>query len=389
MKILHTSDWHLGKKLEGYSRIIEQRKFIDELIDVADEKEVDIVVVAGDIFDVPNPSSEAEYLYYQALKRLSNSGNRAVIVIAGNHDNPQKIVASEPLSREHGIISFGTPLEEKKPGKYGEFRITESFRGGIVLDLNGQKLFINALPYPSEKSLNEVWVEKEGVSYSKRIGEVLHETHSNNTENLKSIIIAHLFTVGAENDGSERQIELGGSLAFNLSDAPKADYIALGHIHKPMNFKKYNAAYSGSSLEYRVSEAKFDKKVLIKDLASGNLEEIMLTNHKPIKEYTVFSIEDAITKAEDLIETNEWIYLYIECNRPLKNSELKKIKNNKNIIEIIPNIQWEKEEEEFLIEEYSNEKVLEAFKVFYKKENNTEIDEKTEDIFLKLIGEVE
>ena len=60
MKILHTSDWHLGKKLEGYSRIIEQKKFIDELIDIADEKEVDIVVVAGDIFDVPNPPSEAE-----------------------------------------------------------------------------------------------------------------------------------------------------------------------------------------------------------------------------------------------------------------------------------------------------------------------------------------
>lgn len=391
MKILHTSDWHLGKKLEGYSRIDEQRIFIDELVDIADSKEVDVVVVAGDIFDVPNPSAKAEILYYQALKRLSNDGKRPVVVIAGNHDNPQKIVAAEPLAREHGIITFGIPLEEKDTGTYGRFQITESFRGAVVIDLGEEKLFVNALPYPSEKTLNETWIEdeKEGLTYSKRIGEILHSTHSNNTNKLKNIIVSHLFALGAESDGTERQIELGGSLAFNLGDAPKADYIALGHIHKPMKFSKYNAAYCGSNIEYRVSEAKFNKKVLIKDLDSGDLEEVLLKNHKPIKEYTVFSIDEAIIKAEALIGEKEWIYLYIECDRPLKNSELRRIKTNKNIIEIIPNIHYEGEEEELLIEDYTTDRVAEAFDAFYRKETGSKIDEKTKDIFLRLIGEVQ
>ena len=391
MKILHTSDWHLGKRLEGYSRIEEQRIFIDELVEIADSKEVDIVVVAGDIFDVPSPSARAETLYYEALKRLSSGGKRPVVVIAGNHDNPQKIVAAEPLAREHGIITFGVPLEEKNIGKYGEFQVVESYRGAVVIDLDGEKIFINALPYPSEKTLNEIWVEDEekGLTYSKRIGEILQSTHANNKNNLKNIIVSHLFALGAESDGTERQIELGGSLAFNLGDAPKADYIALGHIHKPMKFSKYNAAYCGSNIEYRVSEARFDKKVLIKDLDSGELEEVPLTNSKPIKEYTVFSIDEAIIKAEKTIDEREWIYLYIECDRPLKNSELRRIKSNKNIIEIIPNIKYAGEEEELLIEDYTTDRVAEAFDAFYKRETNSKIDEKTKDIFLRLIGEVQ
>ncbi len=389
MKILHTGDWHLGKRLEGYSRIEEQNRFIDELIEIADREEVEMIVVAGDIFDTPNPPSEAEHLYYRALKELSNGGKRPVVVIAGNHDSPKKIVASEPIAREHGIISFGAPLEEKETGTYGKFQVTESYRGGVVIEVAGEEVFVNALPYPSEKTLNEVWGRDEESSYSQRIGEVLRETHSHKREGLKSIIIAHLFTLGAENEGSERQIELGGSLAFNLGNAPEADYIALGHIHKPMEFKAYNAAYSGSNLEYRVSEAKFNKKILVKDLESGELKKIDITNHKPIKEYTAMDIEDAIGKAEALMEREEWIYLRIETERPLKNSELRRIKANKNIIEIIPNIKWEGQDEEILVEEYSREGIADAFKAFYKKNTNMEADKKTEEIFLRLIGEDE
>ena len=83
MKILHTSDWHLGKKLEGYSRISEQEKFMENLVRIAEGEEVDMVLVAGDIYDVPNPPSDAERLFYRGVKKLSDGGKRPVVIIPG------------------------------------------------------------------------------------------------------------------------------------------------------------------------------------------------------------------------------------------------------------------------------------------------------------------
>lgn len=389
MKILHTSDWHLGKKLEGYSRIDEQKKFIDEIIDIADREEVDMVIIAGDIYDNPHPSSEAEKLYFEGAKTLSNKGQRAVIVIAGNHDSPDKLLASDTLSKEFGIITFGRPLEIKETGSYGQFEVIESCKGGIVLKINGEELFVNALPYPSEKTLNEVWErEDEERTYSQRIGEILAETHSNKREDLKSIIVSHLFTIGSQKDGTEREIELGGSLAFDLNHLPQSDYTALGHIHKPMVFKDKNCVYSGSPMEFRISESKFDKKVFIKDLDTDELKEIELKIHKEIKAYTLFSIEDAIEKSKELMDSNQWIYLYIETDRPLTGKETREIKRNKDIIEIVPRINWQ-DNDEFSIEEYNLENIKEAFSNFYKKNRNIEVSEDTYNAFLGLIGEVE
>ena len=109
MKILHTADWHLGKKLEGISRLQEQRAVLEEICAIADHEAVDAVLVAGDLFDTFNPSSEAEELLYKTLKQLSRNGTRAVVAIAGNHDSPERIEAPDPLARACGIIFAGYP----------------------------------------------------------------------------------------------------------------------------------------------------------------------------------------------------------------------------------------------------------------------------------------
>ena len=131
MKILHTSDWHLGKKLEGYSRIEEQEKFLEELKEICNREEIQVILIAGDVYDSSNPPVEAEKLYFKAIKDLSNNGDRLIIVIAGNHDNPEKLLASTPFSSEYGIITFGKPLEVKELGQYGKWEVIESFEGGI------------------------------------------------------------------------------------------------------------------------------------------------------------------------------------------------------------------------------------------------------------------
>ena len=109
MRILHTADWHVGKKLERYPRLDEQKEVLNEIAKIADDKRADLVVVAGDLFDNFSPSTDAEHSFYRALKRLSAEGRRPVIAIAGNHDSPDRIEVPNPLALENGIFFSGYP----------------------------------------------------------------------------------------------------------------------------------------------------------------------------------------------------------------------------------------------------------------------------------------
>jgi len=109
MRILHTSDWHLGKKLDNFSRIEEQKQVLAEICKIADQEKVDVVIIAGDLFDTYNPGTEAEELFYKTLKKLAKNGSRPVIAIAGNHDSPDRIEVPDPLAKECGIILAGFP----------------------------------------------------------------------------------------------------------------------------------------------------------------------------------------------------------------------------------------------------------------------------------------
>ena len=115
MKILHTSDWHLGKHLENFSRLEEQEAVLKEICDIATLEDVQVVMIAGDLFDTFNPSTEVVELFYRYLKKLTNNGKRAVIAIAGNHDSPERIEAPDPLARECGILFVGFPHAEVTP----------------------------------------------------------------------------------------------------------------------------------------------------------------------------------------------------------------------------------------------------------------------------------
>lgn len=390
MKIIHTSDWHFGKKLEGVKRIDEQKKFIETFVKIIEEESPQIILIAGDIFDTVNPSAEAETLFYQSIKKISNNGNRAVIIIPGNHDNSERLAASASLSKEFGIIIYEKPFEIKEIGKYGGFEIIASGRGSIEIKINGERVFIYSLPYPSPTALN---INFEECVYSEKIGEILKEGIKSKPFNIPGIIISHLFVTGSSGDGDERNIELGGSLAVNIDDLPDIDYIALGHIHRPMKFEKKRAYYSGSPIEYRSSENKYKKKVFVAEL-KGNLEtevkEIILENYKPIKNYTVYSGEEAVELAQKLINSEEWIYLTIQSNRYLTGGEIRAIKENKNIVQIIPELKPLLETTSKILEnniDYLKMGSKPLFIEFYKNDDGIEPSEDLVKLFLKIVGD--
>lgn len=266
MKILHTSDWHLGKKLEGQSRILEQKLFINNLADIIQKHNVDLLLIAGDIYDTYNPSADAEKLF-DSLKQLSFNGKVGIILIAGNHDNPSRLEAISYLSKDYGSIIFDIPFKIISPGQYGILNIYNSVPGGIYIDINGESIYLYALPYPNDSNLNENFNE---TSYDLKIKQLLEEGISHNKNDIPTIIMTHLYVAGSMGEDI-KNLELGGAKAISINSLPNVDYIALGHVHKPMIFKKKNAYYCGSPIEYRVTENRFNKQINIIDTKNLHL----------------------------------------------------------------------------------------------------------------------
>ena len=266
MKILHTSDWHLGKKLDGYERIEEQKKFISDLLNIIENNEIDLLIVAGDIYDSPNPPIEAERIYYDFVKKIGALKKCAVIIIAGNHDSGKRLTVTREIERDYGIIVLESPIEIIDEGKYSKAIISNSHEGCFQIEINEKKAFISVLPYISDIEAENILknlkskeiidenkenekIEFSSMSYSEKIRDIYKSKEKYWDKKIPYIAIGHIFVSNSEIEESENGLEFGGAYTVKLNHLPQSDYAALGHIHKPMKFLKYKAIYSGSPIE--------------------------------------------------------------------------------------------------------------------------------------------
>ena len=227
MRIIHTGDWHLGKNLEGMSRLEEQAEFLEDFIRIVEDNRADLVIIAGDVYDSFTPSAKAEILFYNTLKRLSKDGERLILVIAGNHDSPDRLVAAWPLAQPHGIIMLGTPKSTVPIGTYGRHEVIKSEPGIVEVMIGEEKAVIAAIAFPSEKRLNEVLYlgtdedEEKLESYEARMIQLFTELEKHYRDDTINLLVSHIFVMGSEESGSERSIQLGGSYLINSSIFPK------------------------------------------------------------------------------------------------------------------------------------------------------------------------
>ncbi|QZY55887.1 exonuclease SbcCD subunit D [Crassaminicella profunda] len=397
MRILHTSDWHLGKNLENASRIEEQEKFIDDFVEIVEENNIDLVMIAGDIYDHSNPSAKAEKMFYRALKKISKDGERIVLIIAGNHDNPERLVAASPLAYEQGIILLDKPKCKAEVGPCGKHKIVDSEEGCLEIEINGERAVIVAMPYPSEKRLNEVIydsIEEENrqKSYSQRLGELFQELSKKYREDTINLAVSHLFVIGGEESASERNIQLGGSLAVRASDLPlKAQYIALGHLHRPQEIKNKNTkiVYAGSPLQYSKSERGYSKCCYRVEVSAGceaKVEKILLKNYKPIEVWKCENVEDAIKMCEENRERDVWVYFEIKTDQYITQEDIKAMKGfKKDILEIKPIVEGHEEEE--VSYDLKEKNIDELFKEFYYSQRSVNPTKEIMDLFLKVASE--
>ncbi len=394
MKFIHTSDWHIGKNLEGHSRLQEQEKFCDDFIKIVESNELDMVIIAGDVYDTSNPSSAAEKLFYKTVCKLADNGKRCVLVIAGNHDNPERLEAISPLAKEQGIIVLGYPLSSTTKSKYDSFEIIEAKEGCIKLQIKDEKVTIITLPYPSEKRLNDVikGIDDENEiqkTYSKKIGDIFRELEQNFEQDSINLAVSHLFVCGGTTSESERQIQLGGSLVVNKEDLPQnSQYTALGHLHKPQKAsERLKVYYSGSPLQYSVKERNYAKGANIVEVSAKSepkIETIYFNNYKPIEVFKCNGIEEALNICEENKDRDIWSYFEIKTQEVISQSNIKKMKEYmKDIIEIKPIIVSDYEEEKIDLKEKS---MAQLFNDFYKFKEKCEPRGELMDLFLDIVS---
>ncbi|GHA33441.1 nuclease SbcCD subunit D [Salinimicrobium marinum] len=270
MKILHTADWHIGKKLHKHDLSKDFELFIHWLSGTIEKEKVDVLLVSGDVFDLANPSSEGRKQYYKALMELRKLDCK-IILTGGNHDSPGMLDAPREILRELDMHVIGG--------------LPENLEDVIIpiTDKDGKPaLVIAALPYLRDSDLRGA---KDGYTYDDRLEAIRRgiqgifaqaaDICQKQYPALPALAMGHLFAAGSETSESERDIQIGNQAAFNaLQFGEYFSYIALGHIHKP---QKVSAAvptyYSGSPLQLSFSERKDNKRVLLIDPENGWIPE--------------------------------------------------------------------------------------------------------------------
>lgn len=311
MRILHTSDWHLGKRLGGFSRLDEQRQVLAEVVAVANRYDVDLVLVAGDLWDVYNPASEAVALLYQTLKALSGGGRRPVVAIAGNHDAPERVEAAVMLAAENGIILSGFPDTNpcQSPALAGA-TVINSAPGFIELLTSRCAWPVRLLltPYANEFRLRQFL----GIDTTAGLREALqarwHELAAKYCSPLGiNLLVGHLFMNSGGGDRPEEPVEearpittVGGAGEMWASMVPpQIQYVAMGHLHRRIITadSPVPVVYPGSILQYSFAEAGQPKSVEIVEVQPGRSPvffPVVLSGVRPLIRHTASSPDEAL-----------------------------------------------------------------------------------------------
>ena len=314
MKILHTSDWHLGQNFMGKSRKEEHEAFFSWLLEQIKVEKIDVLIVAGDIFDTGTPPNYALELYFNLLKQLSSLTYLTTIITAGNHDSVAKLNAPKQLLKVLNIhvVTSGNEDDEQVIPIYKNNKLE-----AVVCAVPFLRDFVVRNAVSGEGSKDKEILLNSGIKahYQKVHKEALTLMDNNN---IPIIATGHLTTVGSRTSESEREIYIGGTLDIGSDFLGKEfDYVALGHLHHNQKVGVNHVRYSGSPIALGFSEAKSVKKVNIVTFENKKVEvkelEIPLFQPLLLLKGNLEKVKEQLVKIED---KSTWIEVQLQDDNP-------------------------------------------------------------------------
>ena len=271
MRFLHTSDWHLGRLFHGVSLVEDQAHALTALRVLLRDSRPDALIIAGDVYDRAVPPPEAVELFDDFLSAVTSELAIPVVIIAGNHDSPERLGFGARLLARSGVHIAGKVHDAVVP---------------VVLGDAHGRVHVLPVPYAEPAVVREVLGRSELVGHDASMRARLEVARAQVPAGERSVLIAHAFVAGGEASDSERPLTVGGSGAVDVRAMDGFSYVALGHLHRPQRLGADHVRYSGSLLKYSFSEAEHTKGVALVTLdAAGacTVESIALPPRRDVR----------------------------------------------------------------------------------------------------------
>lgn len=373
MKILHTSDLHIGKYIGTYDLKEDTEYVLNQVVDTAIRERVEVVLISGDIFDRPNPSEEAIKMYVSFLKGLLDK-NIKVIAISGNHDSGIRLSAYKDILGKGYFVEgeFNSPMRKVSLNdEYGpvNFYLLPFFTPFIVK--------------------SNLKLEKGLENYDLAMDEIIKRENIDTSQ--RNIILAHQFVAGFKFGGSEEDFSysngdeknVAGVGIISLDKFQNFDYVALGHIHKPQKISRETIRYSGSLLKYKTSEIDGpDKSVVIIDLKEKGNIEVKLDPIKPLHPFR--KIEGLLSELTNTNPNeNDYVYLIVDDDKTPIEAKNKLTPYYKRIVDIeFPNDTLQQKMN--LDTSLADKRPIDFICEYYREKTNKDLDEENK----KLLAEI-
>ncbi len=393
MKIIHTSDWHIGKIVNEYSMIDDQKYILNKLIELIDEENIDVLMIAGDVYDRSIPPVEAVELLNETLSKLIIDRNVSVMIISGNHDSGER-------------LSFGSKILEKQ-GLYIAGSDDKLYKKVVLRD-NNQNVNFYLVPYKDPALTKKLLNNKEIRSHNDAMIAVIDKIKEELNENEINILIGHGYVTMKREEAiegndhkyevaelqtseSERPLSIGGTDLIDGNIFKDFDYVALGHLHGRQRIGRDTMRYSGSLLKYSFSEVKQKKSVAVLDLIDKDIN-VELKELKPLRDLRIIkgNIEDLICEGRDIEEGKEdYIQAILTDDGELMNpmEKLKSVYPNTMLIsrERKKNVS---KENTLSKGEFRKKSKIDLFKNFYEIYGSGDYNDKKEAVLIDTIKEV-
>lgn len=294
VRLLHTSDWHLGRQLHGTDLLGHQSEFVDWLVEVVASEGVDAVIVAGDIYDRSNPAVAAVEVFDTAVARLAGTGV-PLLLISGNHDSATRVGTHAELLHAVGVHVRTDPARIASPV--------------LLADVHGE-VAIYGIPYLDPIVTREP-LGATAANHTEVVGTALKRVRADlaNRDGTRAVVVAHAFVAGGSTSDSERDVTVGGAPSVPVALFEGIHYTALGHLHGPQTMGEETVRYSGSPLAYSFSEAAHTKSVTIVELDASGVTTILEIPTPIPRPLTVLTgtLEEVLANPSHAFAEQHWV----------------------------------------------------------------------------------